>query len=186
MVVVAFKIIVGDLVDSEVMQIIPLGVAKSLVEMLLNPDLMENAIPQLTNTKTLLENTNIIPVLDVENDHVEVNSEVESRFPLTGKSPDLDPGQALELGTPRNIELILDIPLQVTVVLGRTRKEIRDVLSLTPGAIVELDKLADEPVEILINGTLIAHGEVVVINESFGVRINNIVSPVERINYLKK
>ena len=79
-----------------------------------------------------------------------------------------------------NIGLILDVPLQVTVELGRTRKSIKDILELTNGSIVELDKLAGEPVDIHVNGKFLAKGEVVVIDENFGVRITDIVSPEER------
>ena len=79
-----------------------------------------------------------------------------------------------------NIGLIMDVPLQVTVELGRTRKLIRDILELTPGSVIELDKLAGEAVDILVNGKLIAKGEVVVIDDNFGVRIVEIVSPLER------
>jgi flagellar motor switch protein FliN/FliY len=81
-----------------------------------------------------------------------------------------------------NIDLIMDIPLQVTVELGRTKMPIKEILDLGPGSIVELDKLAGEPVDILVNNKLIAKGEVVVIDESFGVRITDIVSKMERIN----
>ena len=70
----------------------------------------------------------------------------------------------------------MDVPLQVTVELGRTRKLIRDILELAPGSVIELDKLAGEPVDILVNGKLIAKGEVVVIDDNFGVRITKIVS----------
>ncbi len=79
----------------------------------------------------------------------------------------------------------MDVPLQITVELGRTRKLIRDILELTPGSVVELDKLAGEPVDILVNGKLIAKGEVVVIDENFGVRITDIISPLERANNLQ-
>ena len=79
-----------------------------------------------------------------------------------------------------NIGLILDVPLQVTVELGRTRKSIKEILELTNGSIVELDKLAGEPVEIQVNGKYLAKGEVVVIDENFGVRITDITSPAER------
>ena len=79
-----------------------------------------------------------------------------------------------------NIGLILDVSLQVTVELGRTKKSIKEVLELTNGSIVELDKLAGEPVDILVNGKYLAKGEVVVIDENFGVRITDIVSPEER------
>ena len=83
-----------------------------------------------------------------------------------------------------NIGLILDVPLQVTVELGRTRKTIKEILDLTTGSIVELDKLAGEPVEIQVNGHFLAKGEVVVIDENFGVRITEIASPAERAAHL--
>ena len=84
-----------------------------------------------------------------------------------------------------NIGLILDVPLQVTVELGRTKKTIKDILELSNGSIVELDKLAGEPVDIHVNGKLLAKGEVVVIDENFGVRITDIVSPAERAQKLQ-
>ena len=81
----------------------------------------------------------------------------------------------------RNISLIMDVPLQVTVELGRTRKLIKEILEYGPGSIIELDKLAGEPVDILVNGKPIAKGEVVVIDESFGVRITDIIHPSKRL-----
>ncbi|MCL5934968.1 MAG: flagellar motor switch phosphatase FliY [Firmicutes bacterium] len=86
----------------------------------------------------------------------------------------------------RKLELLLEVPLKVSVVLGRTKRPIKEVLNLTPGAIVELNSLVDEPVEILVNGTLVARGEVVVVNENFGVRIINIISLEERLKQLKE
>lgn len=84
------------------------------------------------------------------------------------------------------LRLLLDIPLRVTVVLGRTRRPIKEVLEMAPGSIVELDALADEPVEVLVNGVPVARGEVVVVNENFGVRITSILSPAERVQCLRK
>jgi flagellar motor switch protein FliN/FliY len=84
-----------------------------------------------------------------------------------------------------NLELILDIPLRVTVELGRTRMLVRDLLNLGQGSVIELSKLAGEPMEILVNDKLIARGEAVVVNEKFGVRLTDIVSPSERIETLK-
>lgn len=83
---------------------------------------------------------------------------------------------------PSNIDMIMDIPLQVTVELGRTKMKIKEILDLGGGSIVELDRLAGEPVDIRVNGKMIAKGEVVVIDESFGVRITDIISKMERIN----
>ena len=88
-------------------------------------------------------------------------------------------------GVDGNIGLILDVPLQVTVELGRTKKLIREILELSPGSVLELDKLAGEPVDVLVNGKLLAKGEVVVIDENFGVRITDIVSPIERASSLQ-
>ena len=78
-------------------------------------------------------------------------------------------------GAPSPIDLIADIPVRVTVELGKARKSVSEILALTAGAVVELDKMAGEPVDILVNGKLIAHGEVVVIDENFGVRITDII-----------
>lgn len=84
-------------------------------------------------------------------------------------------------GAPGNIDLIVDIPVRITVELGRTRKTIGEVLALGPGSVVELNKMAGEPVDVLVNGKLIARGEVVVIDESFGIRVTEVVSKAERI-----
>ena len=104
---------------------------------------------------------------------------------MTGKGP-APPAQFIPLNTQpvqvndANIGLILDVPLSVTVELGRTNKSIKDILELTNGSIVELDRLAGEPVDINVNGKFLAKGEVVVIDENFGVRITEIASPAER------
>ncbi|CEH31983.1 Flagellar motor switch protein FliN [Aneurinibacillus migulanus] len=88
-------------------------------------------------------------------------------------------------GNPQNLGMLLDIPLKVTVELGRTKKQIKDILDLSPGSILELDKLAGEPVDILVNNKLIAKGEVVVIDENFGVRVTDILSQWDRIQKLQ-
>lgn len=85
----------------------------------------------------------------------------------------------------QNLDFILDIPLKVTVELGRTTVVIKDLLQLGQGSVLELDKLAGEPLEILVNGKLVAKGEVVVVNEKFGIRLTDIISPIERIETLK-
>ena len=88
-------------------------------------------------------------------------------------------------GAVGNINMVLDIPITVSVELGRTRMMVKELLQLGQGTVVELDKLAGEPMEILVNGRLIARGEAVVINEKFGIKLTDIVSPSERINKLK-
>ena len=81
--------------------------------------------------------------------------------------------------------MLLDVPLQVTVELGRTKKQIKDILEFSQGSIIELDRLAGEPVDILVNNKLIAKGEVVVIDENFGVRVTDIISQIERVEKLQ-
>ncbi len=90
-------------------------------------------------------------------------------------------GDSVPYGAGSNISLLLDVPMTLTVELGRTRQLVKDILGLGEGSIIELDKLAGEPVDLLVNGKLIAKGEVVVIDENFGVRITDIVSPAERL-----
>jgi flagellar motor switch protein FliN/FliY len=85
----------------------------------------------------------------------------------------------------RRLDLLLDVPLDLTVELGRSRMTIQDLLSLGPGSVIELDKVAGEPLDILVNDRLIARGEAVVVNDKFGIRITDIVSPTERIARLR-
>jgi len=86
----------------------------------------------------------------------------------------------------RDFEMILDIPVQLTVELGRTKISIRNLLQLGHGSVVELDGMAGEPMDVLVNGTLIAQGEVVVVNEKFGIRLTDIITPTERMKKLKR
>jgi len=84
----------------------------------------------------------------------------------------------------RDIDFILDIPLEMTVLIGRTKILVQELLQLTQGSVVALDKLAGEPMEVYVNGKLIGRGEVVVVNEKFGIRITDIISPQERVKQL--
>jgi flagellar motor switch protein FliN/FliY len=84
------------------------------------------------------------------------------------------------------MELILDIPVSIAVEIGRTKMTIRNLLQLNQGGIVTLDRLAGEPLDVLVNGTLVAHGEVVVVNDKFGIRLTDIVSKAERIKRLRE
>jgi flagellar motor switch protein FliN/FliY len=83
-----------------------------------------------------------------------------------------------------NLEVLLDVPLEVIVELGRTDLQIKEILSLAPGSVVELNRMAGEPINIMVNGKLVARGEVVVIDENFGVKITHIISPMERLSQL--
>lgn len=84
-----------------------------------------------------------------------------------------------------NLDVILDIPVTIAMEIGRTRISIRNLLQLNQGSVIELDRLAGEPMDVLVNGTLVAHGEVVVVNEKFGIRLTDVISPAERIKNLK-
>jgi len=100
-----------------------------------------------------------------------------------GGTETASPGRGPAKESP-NLDLILDIPLEISVELGRAKMLINDLLQLGQGSVVELNKLAGEPLEILINQKLIARGEVVVVNEKFGIRLTDIISPLERIKQL--
>jgi len=104
----------------------------------------------------------------------ETTGETPASEPTTGAAP-----------SARNFELLLDVPLEVTVEIGRARIAIRDLLHLGAGSVVELAKLAGEPLDVLINGRPIARGEAVMVNDKFGVRLTDVISPSERIAGLK-
>lgn len=110
---------------------------------------------------------------------------------ITGKAADAtifkDLSAAdLQTNTPNDIDFILDIPVQLTVELGRTKIAIKNLLQLAQGSVVELDGMAGEPMDVLVNGCLIAQGEVVVVNDKFGIRLTDIITPAERIRKLNR
>jgi len=88
-------------------------------------------------------------------------------------------------GSDVNLDVVLDIPVNLSMEIGRTKISIRNLLQLNQGSVVELERLAGEPMDVLVNGTLIARGEVVVVNEKFGIRLTDIISPAERVKKLK-
>ena len=110
----------------------------------------------------------------------------------TNERSDIAPADFQELkdesstiGDDVNIDVILDIPVIVSMEIGRTHINIRNLLQLNQGSVIELDRLAGEPLDVLVNGTLIAHGEVVVVNEKFGIRLTDVISPTERVKKLR-
>ncbi|MFQ5454901.1 MAG: flagellar motor switch protein FliN [Nitrospirota bacterium] len=114
------------------------------------------------------------------------DAELKADKPSEVKTANFEPLEEQPSGhPPDNLDFILDIPLEISVQLGATKMLIKDLLQLSQGSVIELDKLAGEPMEILINSRLIARGEVVVVNEKFGIRLTDVVSPVERIKQLK-
>jgi len=100
--------------------------------------------------------------------------------------PELSPNPAAApADVDKNLELILDVPVTLAMEIGRVRVPIRNLLQLTQGSVVELDRLAGEPLDVTVNGTLIAHGEVVVVNERYGIRFTDVISAAERVQKLK-
>ncbi len=208
---VSFHLQVGAVIDSHIMQLYPLTFAQLLVEMLVGPQAMETHAE--ISPEPVVRDTTGPPVTQREQAVSDPRLQVAATKAATayassaaladhrvhavyGQSDTSEPvveravfsafDETVPLQTNgQNLDLLLDIPLSVTVELGRTKRLIRDILNLAPGAILELDKLAGEPVDILVNNKLIARGEVVVIDENFGVRVTDILSPAERVKRLQ-
>jgi flagellar motor switch protein FliN/FliY len=177
---VSFKLTIGDLVDSTIMQILPMETAKKIVSIMMgneNPEPAKTHVQEKPIQTTREAQSYREPVEESRRMEptVEVNRAAFQQLREVSSS-----------GAPKNIDLILDVPLEISVVLGRTKKSIKDILNLGTGSLIELDKLAEEPVEILVNGKIVAFGEVVVVDENFGVRISSIVSGAERVKSLSK
>lgn len=100
-------------------------------------------------------------------------------------SPEDFSGTEVPVSDNLNLDMILDVPVTIAMEIGRTKIPIRNLLQLNQGSVVELDRLAGAPLDVLVNGTLIAHGEVVVVNEKFGIRLTDVISPSERVRKLK-
>ena len=121
---------------------------------------------------------------NTENNVTDINQ--EQKDAISNLADQIKTGdEALNKLKVQNLDFILDVPLKVSVELGRAQVVIKDLLQLGQGSVLELDKLAGEPLEVLVNGKLVARGEVVVVNEKFGVRLTDIISPLERIETLK-
>jgi flagellar motor switch protein FliN/FliY len=200
---VSFKLTIGDIVDSNIMQIFPIKTAKNIVAIMTGEDKVEE-VAKVEPVKAKQSEPIVNKEINQRPDQVRVEQsqyEPEPQYqiqhqyeqPIQGREQPVEVHQAaFEPLVPqgnvppiRNIDLILDVPLDISVVLGRTKKSIQDILNLGTGSLIELDKLAEEPVEILVNGKQIALGEVVVVDENFGIRITNIVSSVERIKRMR-
>ncbi|GGK13691.1 flagellar motor switch phosphatase FliY [Caldalkalibacillus thermarum] len=193
---VAFKLRVGELINSEIMQLIPISFAKEMVGLLLDPEESSQPENQSASELSQQEPPQRQSTVDPEREGANRGDEgVVDKQSMTknGRYQD-SPVQPVEFAEfdqkqpatspPKNLDLLLDIPLQVTVELGRTKRTIKEILELSPGSILELDKLAGEPVDILINNKPIAKGEVVVIEENFGVRVTDILSQRDRLQTL--
>ena len=191
---IAFRMVVEGLIDSEIMLILPLGVARDMVDGLLHSSApAPTPAPQPAKPAAAPQPTPMAAA-PAAAQPMYVTPPPQQRAPAAmamDQNVLVQPAQfaplkqtVLNVGD-SNIGMIMDVPLQVTVELGRTRKLIREILELAPGSVLELDKLAGEPVDILVNGKIVAKGEVVVIDENFGVRITGIVSMQERASTLQ-
>lgn len=197
-----FRLTVGDLIDSFIMQLLPLSFAKEMVRHLARESNVAN--PEQPNQETGQEAQGAVetaaaaeaaataePALNMppppntregerriaergEQDRLSIQREVQ-RAEFTPLESEMAAGDKV------NFDLFMDIPLQVTVELGRTEKTIQDLMAISPGSVIELDKLAGEPVDIFVNQKLIARGEVVVVDENFGVRVTEIYSKRDQL-----
>ena len=232
---ISFRMEVDGLIDSEIMQILPVAVAKEMVDSLLHgdmnapeepepapapappapapqpeapmaaaaPPMQQPAMQQPMMQQPMMQQPMMQqpmmqqPMMQQPMMQQPMMQQPMMQQPMYGQQArvaanvPVQPAQFTPLSVEpvavndANIGLILDVPLQITVELGRTKKSIKDILELSNGSIVELDKLAGEPVDIQVNGKFLAKGEVVVIDENFGVRITDIVSPAERAQKLQ-
>lgn len=176
---IIYNISIGESFKDDMIHILPLEMAKTMVSKLIASSEAKEAAPA--------QEVKRAPRVEVKPTAAPSGPKgVPKAPPVEAKPVQFAPLQATQAPSvpPKNINLILDIPLRVTVELGKTEMLIRDILNLGPGSIIELDKLAGEPVEVLVNGKPIARGEVVVIDENFGVRITDIISPRERLEKL--
>ncbi len=118
-------------------------------------------------------------------------SDANTAFQMSDSAPPQDAARSQPKAVPsvephpRNLDMVMDIPVTLSMELGRTRISIRDLLKLTKGSVVELQRMADEPMDVLVNGTLVARGEAVVIDDKFGIRLTDVVSPMERVKRLR-
>jgi flagellar motor switch protein FliN/FliY len=205
---VTFKMTIGDLVDSTIMQLYPIDFAKDLYKMFNGgaddtksapqpaapkpeskpqPQPIPEQQPQAVNSNMMGQQQ----MMQGMNPNMMGQPMMQGMYPMQGQpmmmgmqQPDVNVQNVqFQPFTPmvnpitqqENIDLIMDVPLEVSVVLGRTRKSIKEILEFAPGTIIELDKLAGEPIDVMVNQKLVAKGEVVVIEESFGIRITEII-----------
>lgn len=227
---VAFKMTIGDLVDSNIMQILPMETARKMIGIMMGSgeapkeETAKEEQPkanEVVNNETNTQSQSPQPSNSGQMEYHEAPPQYQQPQPQYQQAPpqyqqappqyyEMPPqyqqappqyqqppvevnkasfqsfGPSRSQDMPKNIDLILDVPLEISVVLGRAKKNIKEILNLGTGSLIELDKLAEEPVEILVNGKKVAYGEVVVVDENFGVRITSIVSNEEKIKSLGK
>ena len=193
---VSFRMEIGDLVDSEIMQLYPIEFGRMVYHQFMSvtqggdPEQAAQAAPEPAPAPTPAPQP--MPQQPVEAQPAPQMQAGMQQQPMAAAQPmyamppqdiNIQPAQFQNFNqmpnldgiAPENIDLIMDVPLEVTVELGRTSKSIKDILDFSPGTIIELDKLAGEPIDVLVNGKFVAKGEVVVIEESFGIRVTEII-----------
>ena len=198
---ISFKMEIGDLVDSEIMQLYPFSFAREMYESFQknmamdSENVKEDVAPVPTPTPAPAPQATAQPAMGQQPmgqpmmGQPMMGQPMMAQPQIMGQSVNVQPAQFSPFGAmpngayqPENIDLIMDVPLEVTVELGRTSKSISDILDFGPGKIIELNKLAGEPIDVLVNGKYVAKGEVVVIEESFGVRITEIINAPLKTN----
>ncbi len=209
---VSFRLKIGELIDSNIMQLLPLKFSQKLVKGLMGEDDEEVAAtsvaeapiqsapapvmqePAYHETPAAYQQPQFAEPQYAQPQYAQPQYAQPQAMPQRPPQAPVNVQQAqfasfesnqLTQSESRNLNMLLDIPLQVTVELGRTKRSVKEILELTSGSVIELDKLAGEPVDILVNARLVAKGEVVVIDENFGVRITDIVSQADRLNNLR-
>ena len=209
---VSFRLKIGTLIDSNIMQLLPLKFAKDLIAELINPKeevtataeavrevqqdspvMNETQVQHNENQSQMSQNqtqqymeqpTQQMNHAPQQQQYTQAKQQQQAVNVKPADFTSFEPVQYQQQNI-QNLDMLLDIPLQVTVELGRTKRSVKEILELSSGSIIELDKLAGEPVDILVNSKIVAKGEVVVIDENFGVRVTDIISQTERLNKLK-
>ncbi len=197
---ISFRMEIGDLVDSEIMQLYPFSFAREMCEgVSKNMEIESNTMSEpaaapaaapapaqqpVQNQAAMAQPMMGQPAMAQPMMGQPMMAQPMMAQPMMAQPVNVQPAQFTaftgpsgQLIQPENIDLIMDVPLEVTVELGRTSKPISDILEFGPGKIIELDKIAGEPIDVLVNGKYVAKGEVVVIEECFGVRITEIITP---------
>ncbi|KOS69458.1 flagellar motor switch protein FliN [Lysinibacillus contaminans] len=201
---VSFRLRIGSLIDSNLMQLLPLKFSQNIVKSLLGElEAIEEPVaatmqappvappPPVAQPAAPVQPAYQQPAPPMQQPVYQEQQTIQTSA-RAAQPVNVQQAQFASFDTnviteseARNLNMLLDIPLQVTVELGRTKRSVKEILDLSSGSIIELDKLAGEPVDILVNSRLIAKGEVVVIDENFGVRITDVLSQAERLNNLR-
>ncbi|MCR5793233.1 MAG: flagellar motor switch phosphatase FliY [Lachnospiraceae bacterium] len=193
---VAFHMEIGDLIDSQIMQLYPFDFAKELYRKFSGDEQIANDVapaqsapepvaqqePQPAMQQPAMDQQNVAPQPTMQQASQPMMQQPMMQQPMMQPDVNVQPAQFQAFNAAinpimqqENIDLIMDVPLEVTVELGRTNKTIKEILDFSPGTIIELNKLAGEPIDVLVNGKFVAKGEVVVIEESFGIRVTEII-----------